>query len=177
MMEEASEINIVSVTINELETLQAISKTTFTETFAGVNTETNMRRYLNENLSLDKLREEITNPFSQFFFAVHQKKIIGFLKVNFPHSQSEKGFVESLEIERIYVLKEFQSRKTGHLLLEKAKHIAKEMAYSYLWLGVWKHNLKAINFYKRHGFVEFGTHVFQLGDDKQIDILMKLNLN
>lgn len=176
-MKEQSSIDIVPVTISEVEKLQAISKTTFTETFSEVNTEENMQRYLDENLSLEKLKEELTNSASQFFFAKQSGQILGYLKVNLPNSQTEKSFPESLEVERIYVLKEFHAQKIGHLLLEKAKLIAKEMQYNYLWLGVWEHNQKAINFYKRHGFDEFDKHVFQLGNDQQTDILMKLNLN
>lgn len=176
-MSEPSKIDIVRVTIKELEELQAISKTTFTETFAGVNSEENMQRYLNENLSLDKLRKELNNPASQFFFARMNDQIIGYLKINFPIAQTENSFNDSLEIERIYVLQEYQQQKIGHLLLEKAISVAKEKQYPYLWLGVWEHNLKAINFYKRHGFVKFSSHVFQLGNDKQTDVLMKLNLN
>lgn len=176
-MNEPSIIDIIRVTINELEELQAISKTTFTETFAEVNTEENMQRYLNENLNIEKLKEELLNSASQFFFAKYDAQIIGYLKVNFPDSQTEKSIPISLEIERIYVLKEFHKQRIGHQLLEKAVEIAKEKQYPYLWLGVWEHNTKAINFYKRHGFVEFDKHFFQLGDDKQTDVLMKLKLN
>ncbi len=176
-MGEQSKISIIPVSINELEEIQHISKTTFVETFAAVNTDENMQHYLNENLSLDSMKKEITNPFSQFFFAKVDNKLIGYLKINFPNSQTDKSFPESLEIERIYVLKEFHQRGIGRLLMEKAISVAKENKYNAVWLGGWEHNLKAINFYKKQNFVEFGSHVFMLGDDKQIDILMKLNLN
>lgn len=170
-------INIIRAELNEVELLRKISVQTFTETFAEVNTEANMQRYLNENLSLEKLKGELNNPASQFFFAKQNEQIIGYLKINSPDAQTENSFHDSLEIERIYVLKEYQHQKIGHQLLEKAIGIAKEKQYPYIWLGVWENNLKAINFYKRHGFVEFDTHVFQLGNDEQVDILMKLILN
>jgi ribosomal protein S18 acetylase RimI-like enzyme len=44
----------------------------------------------------------------------------------------------------------------------------------YVWLGVWEKNLRAIQFYKKNGFVEFDQHLFILGDDPQTDIMMKL---
>jgi ribosomal protein S18 acetylase RimI-like enzyme len=46
----------------------------------------------------------------------------------------------------------------------------------YLWLGVWEHNQKAINFYERNGFVTFGSHNFMLGNDKQTDLLMRRSI-
>ena len=36
-----------------------------------------------------------------------------------------------------------------------------------VWLGVWEHNPRAIAFYRKHGFVEVGAQVFQLGGDPQ----------
>jgi ribosomal protein S18 acetylase RimI-like enzyme len=45
-----------------------------------------------------------------------------------------------------------------------------------MWLGVWEENPRAIRFYQKQGFVEFDQHIFQLGEDAQTDILMKLNL-
>jgi ribosomal protein S18 acetylase RimI-like enzyme len=46
-----------------------------------------------------------------------------------------------------------------------------------LYLAVWEHNHKAIQFYEKWGFEPFGSHIFVLGTDKQNDILMKKNLS
>ena len=83
----------------------------------------------------------------------------------------------SLEIERIYVKKEFHGKNYGKQLLQKSIEISNEYKHQYIWLAVWEQNLKAIAFYTKHGFVQFDKHTFQLGDDLQIDIMMKLNLN
>jgi len=41
-----------------------------------------------------------------------------------------------------------------------------------MWLGVWEQNERAIAFYRRWGFLEFGHHAFMLGNDLQNDLLM-----
>ena len=41
-----------------------------------------------------------------------------------------------------------------------------------MWLGVYEKNINAQHFYKRHGFKRVGQHVFQVGDDPQIDWLL-----
>ena len=56
-------------------------------------------------------------------------------------------------------------------------YIAREKNKDYVWLGVWEENPRAINFYKKNGFVAFDKHLFQLGNDLQTDIMMKLKLN
>ncbi|WP_242821425.1 GNAT family N-acetyltransferase [Candidatus Arthromitus sp. SFB-rat-Yit] len=43
-------------------------------------------------------------------------------------------------------------------------------------LGVWEHNIASIKFYENLGFEKFDVHIFKLGNDKQIDYLMKLIL-
>ncbi|MFN5985877.1 MAG: GNAT family N-acetyltransferase, partial [Chitinophagaceae bacterium] len=74
----------------------------------------------------------------------------------------------------IYVIQEYQGKKAGQQLYEKAIQVAKEKKAKYLWLGVWEENHKAIQFYKKNGFEVFDQHVFVLGDEKQTDLMMRL---
>lgn len=171
------DINIRKVTHKDILQLQKIGRETFFETFSEVNTKENMTKYLEEVFSLEKLTSELENKDSEFYFAVLNENLIGYLKLNFGQSQTELKDEEALEIERIYVLKDFHGKKVGQLLYEKALSIAKEKKSDYVWLGVWEENPRAINFYKKNGFVEFDKHIFRLGNDEQTDIMMKLQLN
>lgn len=102
--------------------------------------------------------------------------MIGYLKLNTGVSQTELKDNDALEIERIYVLKDFHGKKVGQLLFDKAITKAKERHVAYVWLGVWEENKRALQFYTKNGFVEFDQHVFVLGDEAQTDIMMKLEL-
>jgi ribosomal protein S18 acetylase RimI-like enzyme len=81
-----------------------------------------------------------------------------------------------LEIQRIYVVQEYKGRHIGSKLLKKAMEVAKNNNHSYIWLGVWENNQNAIRFYEKHGFEKYDSHIFKLGQDEQIDHLMKLVL-
>ena len=168
---------ISKVTITEVELLRAISVQTFTETFAHQNSESDMQKYVSENLSIKQLSKELNTKGSYFYFLKLNSDIIGYLKLNTGEAQTELKNNISLEIERIYIKQEFHGKQFGQLLLDKAIEIAKENQHHYIWLAVWELNLKAIAFYKKHNFVEFDKHVFKLGDDEQIDLMMKMNLN
>ena len=172
------ELNITILQINDshIAALQQIGRQTFAETFAESNTAANMAKYLEEAYSFEKLNEEINNPNSFFYFAIIDEKVIGYLKLNMGGSQTELKDNDALEIERIYVLKDFHGKKVGQLLFDKAITIAKEQQVAYVWLGVWEENKKALQFYTKNGFVEFDQHVFVLGDEAQTDIMMKLAL-
>jgi ribosomal protein S18 acetylase RimI-like enzyme len=169
-------IEINKVTMNDLPELQKIGRQTFFETFAEGNTEENMNKYLTEGFSVEKLTTELANPHAEFYFALQEKNVIGYLKINFGQSQTELKDDKAIEIERIYVLKEFHGKNVGQLLYQKAIDIATSKNADYVWLGVWEENPRAINFYKKNGFVEFDKHIFVLGDDEQTDIMMKLEL-
>ncbi|WP_029272696.1 GNAT family N-acetyltransferase [Flavobacterium sp. KJJ] len=169
-------VEIKKIGLSEIQELQRIGRQTFSETFADVNSEENLNQYLTEKFSIEKLTSELTNSHSQFYFAYLHNDIVGFLKVNFAETQTELKDKKALEIERIYVLKEFHGHKIGQLLYEKAVQIANDSNLNYIWLGVWEENHRALNFYKKNGFVEFDKHIFKLGDDEQTDLLMKLTL-
>jgi len=172
-----NEILIRKVTLHDLSKLQEIGRKTFTETFASENSEENMKAYLESGFSMEKLHSELADKNSEFYFAILDDEVNGYLKINFGHTQTEIKDENSLEIERIYVLKEFHGKKVGQQLYEKAMEIAEKKNVDYVWLGVWEKNPRAIRFYEKNGFVKFDQHVVKLGDDEQTDIMMKLQRN
>lgn len=171
-----NDIEIILVNKTEAELLRTISIQTFTETFANQNTESDMQKYISEKLSLLQLSKELENINSTFYFLKFKTKIIGYLKLNVKDAQTEDLGNDCIEIERIYVKKEFQGKDFGEVLMQKAIDFAKQIHSIFIWLAVWEHNTKAITFYKKLGFIEFDKHTFQLGNDLQIDIMMKLEL-
>ena len=172
-----SNITIVQINNSNIAALQQIGRQTFAETFAESNTAENMAKYLEEAYAYEKLSAEVNDANSVFYFAMMEDKEIGYLKLNFGASQTELKDNDALEIERIYVLKEFHGKKVGQLLFDKAIEVAKAQNVAYVWLGVWENNKRALQFYSKNGFVEFDQHVFVLGDEAQTDIMMKLELN
>jgi len=169
-------LKIKKVTLNDLKQLQNIARQTFYETFIAVNTEENVNKYLDESFSEAKLTAELNDLNSEFYFATNNDYIIGYLKLNFGLSQTELKDHKAMEIERIYVIQEFHGKKAGQLLFDKAVEIAGQKNVEYIWLGVWEKNTRAITFYRKNGFFEFDRHIFKLGDEKQTDLMMKLEL-
>lgn len=170
------ECSIQKIAINDIIQLQKIGKQTFSETFAENNTEDNMQTYLEKGFSVEKLTSELNNPNAEFYFAMQENNPIGYLKINFGPAQTELQDDSSLEIERIYVLKEYHGQNIGQLLYEKALGIAKSKKVAYIWLGVWEENHRALSFYKKNGFEVFNKHLFKLGSEEQTDLMMKLTL-
>jgi diamine N-acetyltransferase len=167
------DINLVKLSVEDLEELQSIGSSTYYDTFAWGNTPENMQAYLNKAFSKEKLMTELEDTQAAFYFAKYQEETVGYIKINFERSQTELKEANGMELERIYVTKAYQGKHIGQLLLNKALDIALENKKDYIWLGVWTKNEKAIAFYQRNGFAVHSTHSFWMGDDEQEDFIMK----
>src|SRR5688572_27767580 len=91
----------------DIDQLVNISRQTLLETFSSMNDVDNMRKYLDENFTEEKLVAELNHVNTEFHFAESDKQVIGYLKINTADAQTELKTENSLEIERIYVLKEY----------------------------------------------------------------------
>lgn len=164
-------------TENDVSTLQEISIQTFSETFEHDNEEEHLLSYLEKAYNIEKLREELSKTNSFFYFIKHQDKIAGYLKVNVKDKQTEAMGNDALEIERIYIRKEFQKLGLGKKLLNHAFAVAHDQQVRKIWLGVWEENKNALAFYKKNGFIKSGQHSFFMGEDEQIDWIMEIQIS
>lgn len=120
------EFKVNKVTTNEINQLQKIGKLTFPETFASENSKKNMLEYLENAFSNERLKAELTDTNSEFYFAKLDGKVFGYLKINVGQSQTDIRDKNASETERIYVPKEFHGKKAGQVLFDKGIELAKE---------------------------------------------------
>ncbi len=163
-------------TIEELQILVEISIRTFVSTFEKQNNPEDFKAYLETAFNKEQLKKELLGENTSFYFVYNDKNLVGYLKLNEKGAQTEPFGNTSIEIERIYVLEEFQGHSIGKEMMLKIIQIAKEKHLIFVWLGVWEMNTSAIRFYERLGFVKFDTHPYYIGNDKQTDWLMRLDL-
>ena len=163
--------------VDDVIALQELSVETFAEAFEKQNDPEDFKTYLTKAFSKEQLLSEVGNPDTFFYFVTRGDELVGYLKVNVFGAQSELRETEGMELERIYVKSKFQGQGMGSKMLSFVESLALEKDKTYLWLGVWEHNPNAIRFYERNGYVKFGTHPYYIGNDKQVDWLLKKNLN
>ncbi len=158
----------------DLITLRDIAEETFLDTFAAQNEPENITEYVAAAFSSDRVAAELENKESEFFFIENGSDVAGYLKLNRGTAQTEQSVANALEVERIYVRRKHQGTGAGKALMLHAISMAGLANLDWLWLGVWDQNVKAIEFYKKSGFVEFAHHDFYMGKELQRDIMMKL---
>jgi len=166
-------ITIKKCTISDLDELLWISETTFYEAFVSKNTEEAMSSYMKQAFNLQQLKSELENQESAFYFAYHTGKLSGYFKISTGNAQVEKYSEKTIELARIYVIKEFRNLKIGEQMLQKAIVMGEAINAEFIWLGVWDRNPEAIRFYERHGFAKYGQHPFIMGKEEQTDLLYR----
>jgi len=168
----------------DAELLAELGARTFSETFAADNTPENMTDYLASAFTPTKQAAELADPQCLFLIAETNKDVLAGtdrVAVGYALLRSERvpdgvSDDQPIELVRLYVARESIGCGIGAALMQACIGEAQQLGYQTLWLGVWENNPRAQEFYRQWNFHEVGTHVFQLGDDPQTDLLMQRSL-
>ncbi len=156
--------------------LSKLGKETFTESYGHENTAENMSKYIKQAFSKKAIISQLEDDINFFLIVKLGNKAVGYAKLRENNNPFHNKKVNAVELERIYVKKEFQGNGIGQALLDKCLAFARLRKHPVMWLGVWEKNLKALKFYQKLGFVVFGSHLFELGNEEQNDYLMKIDI-
>ena len=165
-------LTIREATVNDAMLIADISHETFYETFAPSNSRENIEKFLNYQFTKGKLITEVGMPDNTFFLAFKGNEVVGYVKLRDASVPVALKNKKALEIARIYSVSSMIGRGVGKLLMETSIQHARQKQKELVWLGVWEQNQRAIDFYTKWGFQNFGETDFLLGDDIQKDYLM-----
>lgn len=168
-----TKILIRQADLRDAELIADLSRQTFYETFAYANTKENMELFLQEQFSRKILMNEVRSGNGIFFLANDGNSEMGYVYLREGQRHPEFQQSSSIEIARIYAVQAAIGKGVGAALIKKSIATATELKREIIWLGVWEHNKRAIDFYTKWGFEKFGEHEFLLGKDVQRDWLMK----
>jgi diamine N-acetyltransferase len=165
-------LHIRRATTDDGQLIAELSANTFFDTFKDTCTGDDMREYIEKYFNEKQVLEELKNSDDFYFIAFAGGTAAGYIRM-----KEEKSDVDiiskhkGIELKRIYVLKEFHSKKIGAALMNFALEFAAENNYELIWLGVWEHNERAKAFYTKFGFKYSGaTHPFPIGNTPQTDV-------
>ncbi len=166
-------ITIQIATMADAELIADMSRQTFYDFFAAQNTREDMEKFMKEQFTKKALMNEVGAESNIFLLAYDGDQPVGYVRMRENNIPPELGIKEAIEIARIYSIQSAIGKRVGSALMQKCIDIAMEKKCPVIWLGVWKQNKRAIDFYIRWGFEIFAEHDFILGNDVQKDWLMK----
>ncbi len=135
-----------------------------------------MDLYMEKHLTHPPLAAELADASNVFMYCMVGSEIAGYFKLKSGASNDAPKGVESIELCRLYVIKEHQNKGLGQAMLDYCFSFAQQRGINTMWLGVWEHNEGAKRLYTRNSFMQYGSHDFVLGTDVQTDYLMMKQL-
>lgn len=148
-------------------TLADLGARAFIDAFGAQNRAEDVELYVTKTYGEPQQRREIEDPDGVTLLAYENDALIAFAQLR--RTRSPYGEVE---IARFYVDRTHHGRGIAQMLMDATIDAARALGGSTLWLGVWEHNLRAIRFYEKCGFIDVGSQPFLVGTDLQTDRVM-----
>lgn len=171
-------LTIRRATVDDAAVLAELGARTFEETFAADerNRPEDMAAYMSEAFAVGQVAAELEDARATWLVAEVGGVAAGYAKLYAGEAPEGVAGEGALELTRLYVAREWLGRGVGPALMDACLEDARACGHRSVWLGVWEHNARARAFYRKWGFRDVGSHVFQLGSDAQTDVLMEREL-
>jgi ribosomal protein S18 acetylase RimI-like enzyme len=119
--------------------------------------------YLDYTYSSEKIRRSLCKRNNVYLLAMVRGQAIGFAKLKKYSLHPQISSVWQAELQKIYILPEWQGCGAGNELINAVIRLANEIQPEYLWLDVLVSNVKARKLYEKVGFRRHGFHSFTIG--------------
>lgn len=173
-----AEIHIRQATFDDAKLLTDLAYTTFWDAFAHhpKNAPEDLNHYMRQAFTLDQTTAELADERNTFLVAEIDGEPAGYAKVTLDSTEEGITGTRPIELNRLYAHQRFLGQGVGPALMDACLDLGRGENCDVMWLGVWEYNPRAQKFYEKNGFQVVGRHVFMLGSDAQIDLLMQRGL-
>ena len=172
----ASPLSIRPACLEDAKILADLGVQTFRETFEGLYPPSELAAFLAGAYGEAIQSAELADSARPALVLEMQGLPVGFAQLRLGHREAGVPGEHPAELQRIYLLRSAQGGGRGAVLLSASMALARTWEADTLWLGVWEHNAKALAFYARNGFREVGEHVFQIGQQRDRDLILAREL-
>jgi diamine N-acetyltransferase len=142
-----------------------LGRLTFRETFAAqfVQHEKELCEYLDHTFSATKIKKSIGKLENRYWIASISGLPVGYGKLKFPSKHEHLEARAPAQLQKIYVLTEFISRRVGSALMNEILVERVRVGSDAIWLNVLLSNERAIRFYERQRWISLGETTFNIG--------------
>ena len=173
-----TEILIRQATVDDAKILTDLAYTTFWDAFAHhpKNAPDDLNYYMRQAFNQEQIASELADVKNIFLIAELDGEVAGYSKIIIDNIEPGITAEKPVELSRLYAHQKHLGQGVGQMLMDACFDRAQDEGRDVMWLGVWEYNPRAQRFYEKNGFRVVGSHVFQLGEDPQTDLLMQREL-
>ena len=171
-------LTIRQATIEDAKLLTDLAYTTFWDAFAHhpKNAPDDLNYYMRQAFNREQIASELADEKNIFLIAELGGEAAGYSKIIIDNIEPGVTADRPVELSRLYAHQKHLGQGVGQSLMDACFERARNENRDVMWLGVWEYNPRAQRFYEKNGFRIVGSHVFQLGEDPQTDLLMQREL-
>lgn len=152
--------------------LAEIGSRTFRATYAGDMPVDALEEFVRATFGPDQQADELADPDCRLLVAEHDRTMLGYVLLRACAPPIEAAAGATMQLARLYVDAQTQSRGIGTALFARAVETATASGHERLWLTVWEHNTRARAVYRRWGFTDVGDVTFDLAGEVQHDCVL-----
>jgi len=171
-------ILIRQATVEDAKLLTDLAYTTFWDAFAHhpKNAPDDLNYYMRQAFNQEQIASELADAKNIFLIAEIDGEAAGYSKIIIDNIEPGIIATRPVELSRLYAHQKHLGQGVGQRLMDACFERARAEDRDVMWLGVWEYNPRAQRFYEKNGFRIVSSHVFQLGEDPQTDLLMQIEL-
>lgn len=154
--------SIVRADSKHAQLISQIAAVTFIESHGKSANLLDIQHYVAQKYGAVVIENELNEKQNIYSIIYYKGTPVGYSKVIFNTSYEDGGGKQLAKLERLYILKEFYDLKLGSKLFQFNLDLAKVNSQHGIWLFVWKQNHRAINFYRKKGFLIVGSRDFPI---------------
>ena len=162
------EISLRPATEADAFCLGVLETQVFLDTYAFTGITETVANEVQEAFSTEAFAKILAGTPTFFTVAVHENALVGFAQTTIGNGAAQPLVPSGppAELDRLYVQEPFTNHGLGSRLLLSHQALAAEHGAAVLWLTPWVGNHRALRFYAKHEYEDYGLVFFHLGQQK-----------
>jgi ribosomal protein S18 acetylase RimI-like enzyme len=153
----------------------ALLRETFTETFGHTYRPEDLARFLDGHYGAPIQAAEIDDPDADFFVGAGPDGLLGVATgaaMALPIAHAAGAW----ELKRLYLRSAARGAGLADALIESVMAAGRARGAREIYLGVWSENVRAQRFYARFGFEKVGEYLFEVGEARDEEWILRAAL-
>lgn len=157
----------------DAEALSDLSRETFVATFGALYAVADLKHYIAHTYGRDLQAAEIADPELRHHLACEGNALVGYARCGVFKLPYDPGARAPYELHRLYVREHVKGRGVAAALMDWTIGQARAAGADDLFLGVYQGNERAQRFYAKRGFEIVGEYLFEVGQARDPEYVMR----
>ncbi len=162
-------MRIRHATRDDAPALAAMAATAFRDTYRDISEADEIEDYVSRHFNLPAVAAQLGDPGAPVLLVVDGEAIHGYAMLRRTAAPECVTGPSPIQLARIYLAQSAIGRGIGTRLLRAVDTEAHRLGAETLWLSVYDRNVRAVQFYEKHGFLLAGGMNFEFGGQIYVD--------